>query len=143
MFSKQNLLATLAAAVTMFVLGYVIWGMVLPGILEDNMMGPDMMKDPPDFIFLIISHLIGSFALSTIYGKWARGYHSAGGGLEYGIWIGIFAGISYALLWYATATMMDLSGHIIDGVATLIFFALIGAVIALVHKATSTNEASS
>lgn len=142
MFTKQHLLATLAAAATMFVLGYVIWGMILPGILEDNMT-VDLMKDPPDFLFLILSHLIGSFALSVIYGKWARGYHSAGGGLEYGIWIGIFAGISYALLWYATSTMMDLSGHIIDGIATAVFFAIIGVVIALVHKATSTNEASS
>ena len=34
MFSKQNLLATVAGTVTMFVLGYLIWGMATASFFE-------------------------------------------------------------------------------------------------------------
>ena len=141
MFTKQNLLATLAGAVTMFILGYLLWGMALVEFLDGHTI-TDATKEAPDFGLLIVSHLIASFALSVIYGKWAGGDYGAGSGFSFGIWIGIFAGISYGLLWYATANLMDLTGHIADGVAGLVFFAIIGAVIGLVYKATAPKAAS-
>lgn len=142
MFSKQNLLATVAATVAMFVLGYLIWGMAMVDFYESHTT-TSLMKEMPDFVFLIISHVIGSFALSVIYGKWAGGDVGAGSGFNFGIWIGIFAGISYALLWYATADLMDLTGHLVDGVVTMIFFGVVCAVIGWVHKATSPKAATS
>lgn len=144
MFSKQNLLATLAGFLTMFLLGWLIWGFAMAEFYDGHTVN-DIMKDNDNvnMLFIVLSNLIGAFALATIYGKWARGYHSFGSGFEFGIWIGIFAGISTNLMWYATAEFMSLTGHLVDGVVGTVYFALVGAVIALVYKATSTNEASS
>jgi uncharacterized membrane protein (DUF485 family) len=141
MFTKQNLLATLAGTLTMFILGYLIWGIALMDYYAAHTI-TDVMRQEPDFGILIVSHIIGAFALSTIYSKWAGGNYGAGSGFSFGIWIGVFAGISYSLLWYATSTMMDLTGHLTDAVVNLVFFALIGTVIGFTYKATSTIAAS-
>ncbi|MEN8790455.1 MAG: hypothetical protein ABF293_12240 [Flavobacteriaceae bacterium] len=141
MFTKQNLLATLAGALTMFILGYVIWGVALVDYYEGHTI-TNIMKEVPDFGILIVSHIIGSFALSTIYSKWAGGNYGAGSGFSFGLWIGVFAGISYSLLWYATSEMMDLTGHLTDAIVNLVFFALVGAVIGIAYKATAPKTAS-
>lgn len=142
MFTKQNLLATLGGAVTMFILGYLLWGIALVEFFEGHTI-TNVMKEMPDFGVLIVSHIIGSFALSVIYGKWAGGNYGAGSGFNFGIWIGIFAGISYALLWFATSSLMDLTGHLADGVVSLVFFAIVCAVIGWVYKAAAPKAAAS
>lgn len=139
MFSKQNLLATLAGFVVMMGLGFAIWGSGALTILEEHTL-TDVMKDPPDMLFLALSNLIAVFALSSIYGKWARGVHSAKEGFQFGVWIGIFAGIGLGLLWYATSEFMDLTGHLVNGVIEVIFYGIIGAVIAMVYKATAPKS---
>jgi hypothetical protein len=136
MFTKQNLLATVVATVTMFVLGYLIWGVATVGFFEGHTI-TDVMKDPPDFPILILSNLIAAFALSTVYGKWARGYHSAGGGFEFGFWIGIFMGLGVGLLWYSTSNLMDMTGHLVEAVLDIVYYGIVGMVIALMYKATA------
>ncbi len=141
MFTKQNLLATIVAAIAMFLLGYLLWGMALAGFLEAHTI-TETMREMPDMVILFISNLISAWALSTIYAKWSDGNHGFGDGLSFGIWIGIFAGIGYSLLWYSTAELMDLTGHLADGVATLFYFAIIGGIIGLMYKVTAPKVAA-
>ena len=95
MFSKSNLLATLVGGVAMFVLGYLFWGMLGESLMEGHTL-TNVMKDPPEFIILFLGCLLGAFALSTLYGKWARGHHSAKEGAEFGLWVGVFVGLGMA-----------------------------------------------
>lgn len=141
MFSKSNLLATLVGGIAMFVLGYVLWGMLGESLNADNVL-TNVMKAEPDFIHLFLGCLISAFAMSTLYGKWARGHHSAKEGAEFGIWIGIFVGLGMGLIWFATSTMMNFTGHLIDAVLNIIYYILIGVIIALIYKATSKKSAS-
>ncbi len=141
MFTKQNLLATVVAAVAMFVLGFLIWGVATVDFFEGQTL-TNVMKDPPDFPVLILSNLIAAFALSVIYGKWARGYHSFGGGFQFGVWVGIFVGLGIGLLWYATSEFMDLTGHLAEAVLDILYYGVIGGVIALMYKATQPLESS-
>lgn len=138
MFSKQNLLATLAGFVVMFLLGYAIWGAALAPFFESHSLN-NIMKDPPDLGMVALANLIATFALSSIYGKWARGVHSAKEGIQYGIWVGIFTGFGIGLLWYATAELSDLTGTLVEAIVEIVFYAIIGAVIALVYKATASK----
>ena len=140
MFTKQNLITTIVTAIVMFFLGYFIWGIATVSFFEGHTLN-DIMKDPPDMLFIFISNLISAFALGTIYSKWS-GNHSFGDGLNFGIWIGIFAGIGYALLGYATGEIMDLTGHLADGVASLIYFAIVGGVIGLMYNVTAPKVAT-
>ncbi|MGB5646372.1 MAG: hypothetical protein WBM55_04570 [Muriicola sp.] len=139
MFSKQHLLATLVATVTMFFLGYLIWGVATVNFFEGHSIN-NVMKDPPLFPWIIAGNLIASFALCIIYGKWARGYHSMGGGFQFGIWVGIFVGLGVGLLWYATTEMMDLQGHLVSALLDIIYYGIVGMVIGLMFKATQTKE---
>ncbi len=136
MFSKSNVLATLAAAIAMFLLGYLIWGVITVDLFEQYVVG-DVMKDPPDFVFILLGNLFQAFAMSTLYGKWARGNHSAKQGAELGIWFGIFVGLGVWFVQYATTNFMDLTGYLIEAALEIVYYALIGIVIALVYKATS------
>lgn len=135
MFSKQHLLATVVATVTMFILGYLIWGVATVDFFEGHTIN-SVMKDPPLFPFIILANLIGAFSLCVIYGKWARGYHSMGGGFQFGVWIGIFVGLGIGLLWYGTSEMMDLQGHLVEAVLDIVYYGIVGAVIGLMFKAT-------
>ncbi|MEX0272953.1 MAG: hypothetical protein AB3N16_01090 [Flavobacteriaceae bacterium] len=139
MFSKSNLLATLAGAITMFFLGYLIWGVLTASLFEEHTL-IDFMKDPPDFLFIILGNLFGAFAMSTLYGKWARGIHSAKEGAEFGALFGVFVGLGAWFVQYATANLMDLNGYLINVPLEIIYYVVVGVVIALVYKATRPKE---
>jgi len=139
MFSKSNLLATVVATIVMFLLGYLLWGIAAEGLMEGHVI-TNIFKEEPDFVFIILGNLVSAFALSNLYGKWARGHHSAKEGAQFGAWIGLFSGLGTALIQYATANMLDLTGHLIDFVLALVFFVLTGVVIALVYQKTAAKE---
>ena len=139
MLTKQNLLATLAGFAVMFVLGYVIWGFATAEFFEAHALN-DIMKDPPEMLLLAVSNIIAVFALSSIYGKWARGVHNASQGMKFGIWVGIFTGLGLGLLNQSTTKVIDMSGQLVEAVLEIVFYGIIGVVISLVYKATSLKE---
>lgn len=136
MFSKSNVLATIIGFVVMFLLGYAIWGIATAEFFEAHATN-SIMKDPPDMLFIALGNLIGTFAISTIYGKWAAGTYSAANGFSFGIWIGIFVGLGMGLLWYGTSELMDITGHMVEALIDIIFYGIIGAVIGFVYQKTS------
>lgn len=135
MFSKSNILATILGFVTMFLLGYAIWGVATVSFFEAHATN-NIMKDPPDLLFIALGNLIGTFALSTIYGQWAAGSYSAANGFAFGIWIGIFVGLGMGLLWYGTSELMDMTGHLVEAILDIVFYGIIGAVIGFVYQKT-------
>ncbi|RDY59455.1 hypothetical protein [Flagellimonas nanhaiensis] len=139
MFSKSNLLATLVGAVVMFFLGYLIWGIATVDFFADHTI-VNTMKEVPNLGLIALGNLIGAFALSTLYSKWARGHHSMSEGFQFGAWIGVFVGIGMGLIWYATADWMDMTGHIAEAVIDIIYYGIIGAVIGLVYQKTAAKE---
>ena len=143
MFTKQNLLATLAGTLLMFLLGWVIWGMATASFFAEHSNASLMKPDAEmSMLHIFLGNLIAAFAMSSLYGKWARGHHSAGEGLKFGAWIGLFVGLGMGLVWMGTSNMMDATGHFTEAALDIIFYAIAGAVIALVYKATASKEAS-
>ncbi len=140
MFSKSNLLATLVVAVVMFFLGYIIWGLALQDFFKSHSI-TDVSKEPMEFPLIAVSQLVGAFILCSIYRKWARGHHSVGEGAEFGVAIGAFTGVAMGLMWYATSSMMDFTGFIAEAIVEMVYYGIVGVVIALVYKATSKKAA--
>lgn len=139
MFSKTNLLATLVSAIVMFFLGYLIWGLATVNFFTEHTI-VNTMKEVPDLGLIALANLIGTFIMSTLYSKWARGHHSLGQGFEFGALIGAFVGLSMGLLWYATANMMDLTAHVIEAILDIVFYGIIGICIALVYQKMAKKE---
>lgn len=138
MFSKSNLLAILAGTVTMFLLGYLIWGVATVDLME-GFSDSSFMKNPPDFLFILLGNLFCAFAISSIYGKWSRGHHSAKQGAELGALFGIFVGFGIWFVHYATTEWMELTGYLINGIFEIVYYTIVGVVIALVYKATGSK----
>lgn len=136
MFSKSNILATLAGTVTLFLLGFLIWGVAMDDLFDQYVIG-NSVKEHPDFIFILLGNLFSAFAMSTLYGKWARGSHGAKQGAEFGVWVGVFVGFGLWFVQYATTNIMSLTGYLIDAALEIVYYAIAGVVIALVYKATS------
>lgn len=139
MFSKSNLLATLVGTVVMFFLGYLIWGIATVDFFNGHTL-VQVMKEVPNLGLIALANLIAVFALSTLYSKWSGGHHSLGKGFTFGAWIGVFVGIGMGLLQYGTANLMDLTGHMAEAVLDIIFYGIIGAVIAFMYQKTSAKE---
>ena len=138
MFTKQNLLATLAGFVAMFLLGFVIWGVAFAGFFQAHSLA-DVMKDPPDLLTIALGNLVGTFAMSSLYGKWARGVHSIKEGFQFGLWIGLLIGVGLGLVWCGTSELMDTTGYVVEAILDLVFYGIIGAVIALIYKTTASK----
>lgn len=139
MFSKSNLLATLAGGATMFLLGYLIWGVATVDFFAEHSI-VNLMKEVPNMGLIVVGNLVQAFALSSLYSKWARGHHSMGQGFQFGAWVGVFVGIGMGLIWYATSNWMDFTGHAVEAIIDIIYYGIAGAVIALVYQKTTTKE---
>ncbi len=138
MFSKSNLLATLASGIFLFFGGYLIWGILTVDFFAEHAgSATGVMKDPGDLVYIVIGSLLQAFFMSTIYSKWARGVHSAKEGLEVGALVGAFIGLGLGVLWYGIANMSDLTGVFAEAVLDIIFMGIAGVIIAVVYKATS------
>lgn len=141
MFSRSNLISTLVSGLVMFILGYVLWAVVGTPLLEDHII-TNVMKDPVDMVHVALGCFIATFALSTVYGKWAQGHHDVKQGAEFGLLIGIFVGLGAGLIWFGSSTLMDLTGHLLDAILYVVNYLVVGIVIALVYKATSPKTKS-
>jgi choline-glycine betaine transporter len=141
MFSKSNLLATLVGFLAMFLVGYALWGVALTDFFAGHSTN-DVMKDPPDLMFIALGNLISAFVISTLYGKWAGATYGAGSGFSFGVWIGIFTGLGIGLLMYGTSEIMDLSGYLVEAIVEILFYGLIGAIIGWIYKKTTPKAVS-
>ena len=68
------LAAAVAGALVIFVLGYLIYGLLLVSYLKDNMnQYAGLNKEPmPDFVPLFLSNLVVAFLLAFIFEYWAK-----------------------------------------------------------------------
>lgn len=68
------LAAAVAGAVTIFVCGYLIYGIVLAAYLKENMIQyAGLNKEPvPDFAPLLLSNLVLALLLAFIFESWAK-----------------------------------------------------------------------
>ncbi len=138
MFSKANIISTIVATIWGFAGGYLLWGILADPVLRDHIgSATGIMKDPPDFMVLILGCLIQAFAFSTIYSKWANGTFSASSGINLGIWIGVLMGLGSGIIDFATSNMLDLTGTLINGVVYIVHFAVIGLLVGLIYNKTS------
>jgi predicted permease len=94
-----------------------------------------VMKDEADllFMYIIIGSIITAFAMSTLYTKWARGSHSIAQGVNFGSCVGIIVGFGDRLVEYGVANLLDLTGTLSNGVAYVVFFAIMGVLVSLVY----------
>jgi len=143
MFSKTNLISTIVVAVWAFFGGYLIWGLLMDPINADHLgTATGVMKEMDDVnsLYIIIGSLITGFAMSSLYSKWARGSHSLSQGAQFGIWVGIILGFGDRIVEYGVANLLDLTGTLMNGVAYVVFFMIMGILASLVYGKVKAKE---
>lgn len=126
------LLAGVAGGVVLFLLGFLIWGVLLEDFMKNNM-GPvqNLDKVPMVWWAMIMGNLAVGFLLAYIYGQWAS-ITIPLTGLKAGAVIGALYAIAMDFMLFSTTNIMNMTAVIVDIVATTVAFAITGAVVAFV-----------
>ena len=128
MKSNKILIGGLIGGVTSFLLGWIIYGV----ILKDAMVSPiaGLMKPETDMIWwaMIGSCLAQGFLLSYVFGKWAN-ITTVVGGATAGATLGILIGLYYDLGFFAMSNMFTMQTMLMDIVLSGVMMAAIGAVV--------------
>ena len=129
MNSKNLLIGTLVGGVAFFLLGYLLYGLLLEGYFMSNMgSAKGVMKANPNFPVLILGNLIGAFLLTYIFDHWA-GIKTFLTGAKAGALIALLMALSFNLINFATANVMTMNTAIVDGLVQMVMGAIAGGTI--------------
>jgi hypothetical protein len=130
--NTKAILAGLAGGVFAFFAGWLIYGMLLMDfMMSHTTMYVGLMKEPPDFVFIIISNLVYGLFFAFIFHRWANVKTLAGGFMN-GMIISAFIVISFDASMYAFYNLFDMTAMGVDVVVGTIFGGLTGSVVGLV-----------
>ena len=129
MNSQKFVVGGIAGGIVNFLLGWLIYGMLLKDLMASSVASGTMRADS-DMIWwaLIVGNLAMGFLLAYVIGK--GGVASAGKGAATGFVVGLLVCLGYDLIMYATSTVMtSLKGVAADVAGTAVMFAISGAVV--------------
>ena len=120
------LAATVAGGIAFFVLGFLIYGLVL----EQSVMKPNMneftglMNEVPNWIPLVLANFVSAFLLAYIFEKWAS-ISTFVGGMKGGAVVYFLIALSFQLMFIA---FMNLHKNYIPVVADVVGSTVMGAI---------------
>lgn len=120
------LAATVAGGIAFFILGFVIYGLLLdPMVMKPNMNTfAGLTKDPPDWIPLILANFANALLLAFIFDKWAA-IRTFVGGAKGGAIVMFLIALTIQLFF---AAFMNLSKNYIPAAADIIGSTVLGAI---------------
>jgi hypothetical protein len=139
--NNKVLFGGIAAGVTFFLLGWLLYGMLLADTFA-NYAGTatGVHKEMPDMLWLVIGNLALGFLIAMACG-WS-GASSASSGAVVGFWVGLLAGIGIDAIMLATTNLMLPMGMLIDVIVFTLISVIAGAVAGLVIGMSSRTAAA-
>lgn len=132
MNSNKIIISGIAGGVAYFLLGWLIYGIVLSDFMAAN--GNQCIMRPMEQMIwwaMIVSNIAGGLLLAFIL-SWAN-CSSVASGVRIGAIIGLLLGISIDLSFYSMSTLyLNMTGVIVDIAVTVFMMAAIAAVVAWV-----------
>lgn len=133
MTATKRILATLVGFVTYFLLGWLIFGLLLMDFYADQTTeaAKAVWRPEGEMIWwaLLVSNLFMAYLLVYIFSKW-ESVRTFSSGLMAGMTIAIIIGIAIDAMFYASYDMMGLTGYAVDIIANAVLVGLTGGVIA-------------
>lgn len=127
--------AAIAGGIAFFALGFLIYGLLLDPYMKANtIVYPGLIKETPDFPWLVLANVVNAFLFAYIFDQWA-GIRSFIGGLKGGAILMFLFALSMDLQFVAFMNMWKgnpLVPIIVDILAAAILGALAGGVIGFV-----------
>lgn len=130
--STKAILAAVAGAVLAFLLGWVIYGMLLMDYFESNSTHYEgLMKEMPNLFLIFVNNLIWGFLLSFIFYRWA-GIKTFSGGIVGGIIIALPIALSFDLYIIGGMNLFTPTLVVVDVLASTVIWALCGGLIGFI-----------
>jgi hypothetical protein len=124
--------ASLAGGATLFVVGFLLWGLVFAGFFEAHVgTATGVLKAEMDFIHLAIGQYFWGLLLAVVIGRWAK-VSGFGAGMKIGAVMGFLMSLSVSLNQYSMTNLFDLATALTDPFVSAIWSGLGGGVIGLV-----------
>jgi hypothetical protein len=132
MSTQRFALATVAGGVTLFILGYLIYGLALADFYAANAgSATGVMREEPLFWAVGFGELALAALLTLVLGRWA-GISGMGDGLKGGAIVGLLLALAINLIIYGVMNTMNLTAALADVVVAAFRLGLAGAVIGAV-----------
>lgn len=131
MDAKKRIIATLAGFVVFFMLGWLLYGMLLMDFFAANSgSATGVMRSDSEMVWwaLIVGNLLQSYLLVYIFSKW-NDIDSFGSGLKAGATIGLILGFGVDLTLHGTSNIMNLTGALVDPLVIAFMMGVTGGVI--------------
>ena len=139
--NTKLLLATLAGGILFFLLGWVVFGMLLMNFYEANTtVYEGLNKEMPDLLLLFLGNLSMAFLLSWIFQKWAN-INTMVDGLSGGLLFGFLYALSIDLMFYSMMNLFTPILLFVDVIVNTLMLGVIGACIGLILGMGKKTEA--
>ncbi len=128
--NTKSIIAGVLAGVTMFFLGWLIYGILFADTMASYAgSAKDAMRPMAEinFPFLAVANLVGGLFLAYVFSNWAKIF-TFSGGVKAGAIIALFTVISFDFGMYATTNLMMLPGIGLDIVLNTVISAVAGGV---------------
>ena len=127
--SSKVLVATVIGGIVNFILGYVIYDLLLGNFYGSHTGGSSVMREIPEMWAIGLGCLAYAATLALVFDRWA-GIKTIRTGAQAGAWIGLLSGVAYSAWRYAETYSYDGPMMIfVEGVTMAILSALTGAAI--------------
>ena len=127
--NNRVLLAALAGGVAAFLLGWLVWGILLMDIMKDvNPQFEGVERNPPGLAHIFIGNVVWALLFAMIFSRWA-GIATFKSGLIAGAWISALIALSFNLVFLGTTNLMSINGALIDLVANIVVGGLTAGVV--------------
>ncbi|WP_420463723.1 hypothetical protein [Candidatus Palauibacter sp.] len=128
--NTKCLVASVAGAVVLFVGGYVLYELLLGGLMEANMgSATGAMKDAPNFLWIAVGQLASGGVLATVLG-W-KGATDVAGGAKAGAQLGALIAVAVGFMMLGTMNVSTLTWAIVDVVVSAVLWGAAGAVVGM------------
>ncbi len=129
MDAKKVIMASLAGAVTLFLLGYIFYGVLLMDFFN-NAAGSyaSVYRQEPILWSIFLGELSMAVLLTIVFGRWAS-IKTFMGGLQGGAIIGLLVGLGMNLIFYGTTTLGTMTSTLVDPIISVIRLGIAGGVV--------------
>jgi len=129
MKTSKLLWAALAGGVVYFLLGWLVYGMLLMDFFEKNSGGATgVMREQMVWWSLILGNLLVGCLLAWVFGRWA-GIKTFMGGLVGGLVLGFLVSAAYDFTGFGVMNLNNLQGAIVDIVVNTLMMGITGGVV--------------
>ncbi|MBS1554817.1 MAG: hypothetical protein JSU09_07815 [Bacteroidetes bacterium] len=131
MDAKKRILATLAGFAVYFILGFLIYGVLLMDFYASNIgTATGVMRTDADMQWwaLIAGNVMMAYLLVYIFGKWAN-VTSFARGLKAGAMVGFIMALGFGFNMYGTTNISNLTATLVDTVVMAVMMGATGGVV--------------